>query len=508
MVSPAQRHGCTEGTREAILAKLMAWATEVTSPKIYWLTGMAGTGKTTIAYTFSEILDKNQMLGGTFFCSCQESDASNTSLILPTLAYQLAICSPAAFQALVDILEQNPDAGSKLLHSQFTDLILGLAKTAFVGPEVRPLIIIIDALDECADRKAVTQLLSIISQYASKLPFKFFVTSRPEQQIGNRFNQPEFGRHSRFVLHDVEKDVVAADIELYFRVRLGDIAQERRNEVSADSWPSEKQFKTLVHRAGQLFIYAATVCEYIEGGRSVVTRLNAATSISGSTLNGKTETLDNLYSHIVTAAYAEADVEEKVHLKNALQVVVTARNPMSIDAISTLLQTDCKTMHAAFQPLHAVLNIPSDNDYDSPISTFHASFPDFMTNWERSGGNYLDLSQSHQWMVLQCLSLIRPLRENICGISGRLSNAKIGSYKIQANISYGLAYACIYWPFHASQIRLVEGNIPVDIYPVLQQFFDNNVLQWMECMSLLGQLKLGIEGLQKLTIWGRVSCSL
>jgi hypothetical protein len=156
MVSPVQRYICTKGTCEVILAKLMTWATEVIGPKIYWLTGMAGTGKTTIAYTFSEILHKNQMLGGTFFCSHQESDSSNISLILPTLAHQLARSSPAAFQALVDILEQDPDAGSKLLHAQFTDLILGLAKTAFVDPELRPLIIIIDALDECANQKAVT----------------------------------------------------------------------------------------------------------------------------------------------------------------------------------------------------------------------------------------------------------------------------------------------------------------------------------------------------------------
>jgi hypothetical protein len=483
----------------------MTWATDVTSTKIYWLTGMAGTGKTTIAYTFSEILDKNQMLGATFFCSHQESDSSNTSLICPTLAYQLAKCSPVAFQGLVDILEHNSQAGSQVLHSQFSDLILGLAKTAFVGPEKKPVIIIIDALDECADQKAVTYLLSIISQYAPKLPFKFFITSRSGQQIRNKFNQPEFEQHSRFVLHDVEEDVVAADIELYFRARLGEIAHEWKDEVSDQNWPSEEQIKTLVHQAGKLFIYAATVCEYVEGGASVTARLNAATSISGSTLNGKTEILDNLYSYIVSAAYANADWEEKVHIRNVLQVVISARNPMSINTISTLLQTDCKTVHTALQPLHAVLNIPTHKDYSFSISPFHASFSDFMTSKERSGSNYLNLSQCHQWMALQCLALIHPLKENICGISEQISNAEIGQSKIKEHISDGLAYACIYWSFHASQIILVEGNITVDVGIVLQRFFSDNVLQWIECMSLLCQLHIAIKGLQNLEIWGQVS---
>jgi hypothetical protein len=507
MVSPAKRHACTKGTREAILAKLMVWATDVTSTKIYWLTGMAGTGKTTIAYTFSEILDKNLMLGATFFCSHQESNSSNTSFIVPTLAYQLAKCSPAAVQALVDILEQNPDAGSQLLHSQFTDLILGLAKTAFVGPRKKPVIIVIDALDECTDQKAVTQLLSIISQFASTLPFKFFITSRPEQQIGNRFGQPEFERHSKFVLHDVEEDVVAADIELYFRARLGEIAHERRKEVSTHSWPSEEQLKTLVHKAGKLFIYAATVCEYVEGGKSVRARLNVATNISGSSLNGKTETLDNLYGHIVTTAYAEADEEEQVHIKNVLRIVITAMNPMSIDAMHTLLQTSCEIVHAALQPLHAVIKIPSEDDYTSFISIFHASFPDFMINEKRSGNNYLDLLQSQQWMALQCLAVVQPLKENICGISEQLSNAEIGLSKIRQHISEGLEYACVYWPFHTSQI-VVEENISMDIYLALWQFLDNNVLQWIECMSLLQKLGIAVEGLQKLKVWGRVSAAL
>ena len=37
---------------EKFLADLVAWAADVGDTKIYWPNGMAGTGKTTIAYTF------------------------------------------------------------------------------------------------------------------------------------------------------------------------------------------------------------------------------------------------------------------------------------------------------------------------------------------------------------------------------------------------------------------------------------------------------------------------
>ena len=55
--SPAPRNACTENTRTAILATLQAWASDNSTTKVYWLNGMAGTGKTMIAYSFSEILN-------------------------------------------------------------------------------------------------------------------------------------------------------------------------------------------------------------------------------------------------------------------------------------------------------------------------------------------------------------------------------------------------------------------------------------------------------------------
>ena len=342
MVSLAQRHACTEGTREEILAKLMTWATQVTSTKVYWLTRMAGTGKTTIAYTFSEILDKNQMLGATFFCSHQEHETSNTDLIFSTLAYQLAQHFPLVSQALVNILQKDPRAGFRIMHRQFTDLIMEPAKAAFSHSGAKSVVIVIDALDECINQRAVADMLSIISQYAAGLPLKFFITSRPEQQIRKKFNQSKFEPHSRFVLHEVEEDVVDADIEIYLRSRFKEIADESDKEVSADAWPSNEQLAILVHLADKLFIYAATVCEYVAGGGSIEKHLEVATKASTNTLNGKTETLDNLYSHILDAAYKAADTHEKLHIKKVLQVVIYASNPLSVGAICILLSSTSK----------------------------------------------------------------------------------------------------------------------------------------------------------------------
>lgn len=55
-----------EGTRTEILRDLEDWASDGRSPEIYWLKGMVGTGKLSIAHSFCELLDKKGMLGGSF----------------------------------------------------------------------------------------------------------------------------------------------------------------------------------------------------------------------------------------------------------------------------------------------------------------------------------------------------------------------------------------------------------------------------------------------------------
>jgi len=163
-----------EKTREVILAGLMSWATDTANAKIYWLNGMAGTGKTTIAYSSSEIVDNIKSLGATFFCSRLEDDTRNVSRIFSTIAYQMALRFPSVLYALVDVIRRDPDAGNKSLRHQSSDLIVTPSKVGLTNHTAIPIIIIIDASDECANQDLVVDMLSIISQYSSILPVNFF----------------------------------------------------------------------------------------------------------------------------------------------------------------------------------------------------------------------------------------------------------------------------------------------------------------------------------------------
>src|SRR5260221_2518414 len=54
--------GCMEGTRVSLLKDLEQWSMDVTSPPIFWLDGMAGTGKSAIARSFCRSLRHSHRL--------------------------------------------------------------------------------------------------------------------------------------------------------------------------------------------------------------------------------------------------------------------------------------------------------------------------------------------------------------------------------------------------------------------------------------------------------------
>src|SRR5882757_4604117 len=159
------RQGCLRGTRKDILLQLEQWLTDEQDHRIFWLNGLAGTGKSTIAQTFAEISFADDKLGASFFCSRDFENRSNLQAIFPTLAFQLACQYPPFRKELLRALRASPDVGREALCSQMEKLILAPLKATNIST-----LIIIDALDECADEEPASAVLSILSHYVREIP--------------------------------------------------------------------------------------------------------------------------------------------------------------------------------------------------------------------------------------------------------------------------------------------------------------------------------------------------
>ena len=150
------RQGCLRGTRRDTLWQIECWLTEERDQRVFWLNGLAGTGKSTIAQTFAEMSFADGKLGASFFCSQDFEDRSNLQIIFPTLAFQLARQYRSFREKLLRVLRANCDVKHESLYSQVKKLIVGPLETTNI-----PTLIIIDALDECKDVEPASAILSV-----------------------------------------------------------------------------------------------------------------------------------------------------------------------------------------------------------------------------------------------------------------------------------------------------------------------------------------------------------
>ena len=167
-----------EGTRAAILEELDEWANDLSAPRIYWLDGMAGTGKSAIARSFCHILRSNNTLGGSFFCSRRGSaEQGDVRRILPTLAYALCRHNTEYGHALLPVLKRKDVTADSNLQVQLEQLFEIPLKSIFRTSS--PVIVfVIDALDECLSKEGTSSILCNL---------RILITSRPENHIQSVF---------------------------------------------------------------------------------------------------------------------------------------------------------------------------------------------------------------------------------------------------------------------------------------------------------------------------------
>ena len=498
------RPRCLKGTRKEVLLQIEQWLTNEGDHRIFWLNGLAGTGKSTIAQTFAEIGFADGKLGASFFCSRDFEDRSNLQAIFPTLAFQLAYQYPRFREELLRVLKVNPDVGQESLNSQVEKVIV----RPFAATKI-PTLIVIDALDECKDKEPASALLSVLSRYVHEIPeVKFFITGRPEPPIREGFRLESLRPITDVLkLHDVKRSLVDEDIKLYLRTYLTDIRKTRSECEFPEEWPSSYDIDFLCKMAGGLFIYASTVVKFVASKYHAPTRRLDLIILrsQGAAHEGG---IDFVYTQILELAFQDADPGEQdlySRFRNVVGVVLLAFHPLSRKDLSTLLG-NCGTpsdISTTLRFLHSLLNVPDGED--GPIRVFHKSFPDFLTDQTRCKDDrfFVDPTVHHEEILFSCLDLMENcLKKNICNLDDYavLSKVEDLSTRKETYIGSSLVYACRYWTRHLASIP-GDGPGAKRIREAVDEFFAKRLLCWIEVLSTLGHLGAAVYGLNEIRRW-------
>ena len=506
--SSGNRQGCLKGTRRDVLLQLELWLKDEQDHHVYWLNGLAGTGKSTIAQTFAEISFADGNLGASFFCSRDFEDRSNLQSIFPTLAFQLAYRYPLFQDQLLQVLKANPGVGQESLCSQMEKVIVGPLNTT----QIRTLIII-DALDECKDKDPASAILSVLSRYVDMIPqVKFFITGRPEPQIQSGFRLKSLQPITEVLrLHEVERSLVDSDIKLFFQTELTNIAETRSDCGQIENWPSLHDIDVLCKKAAGLFIYASTVVKFVAFKYgSPAERLALIVSLPHSTTHEGKSGIDLLYTQVLDEAFCDVDLDEQVlcsRFRSVIGAVLLVFNPLPADALSTLLRTP--HVSTTLRSLYSLLLVPENKTY--PVRVFHKSFPDFLTDNKRCKDErfFINPSVHHQDILLSCLNLMdERLKRNLCDLDNNviLSEVRNLSACQKEHIGDALEYSTQFWAKHLAEVPS-ECHDVEEIHKAIDKFFTTHLLFWIEVLAIMGSLGISVYALNDIQKWyNSVSC--
>jgi hypothetical protein len=468
---------------------------------VFWLSGIAGTGKTTIAHSVCTMLQDH--FGGAFFFSRESTDRRRPSNVIPTLSYQLAYSRPTLKEYLCGVISEDPDIASKAVQTQAQKLI-NHAFRNMGSRRIAPLLFVIDALDECDQENGQEGglLVPLLIHHLRSLPFKvkIFITSRPEDSIRQMLEDPTASIQP-FILHRIEDSVVKADIQLYLHHEFAGIVKARR--IEERPWPTEAQIGQLGEQADRFFIYASTSIKFILNSRHPKQQLLALLSANAhsDTLRSPHAALDGLYLQVIRRVEKHTGTCEA--FRDILGAIVRLQQPLSERALTALLRKDLDTVRGILQPLYSVLDVETA---DEPIRVFHPSFPDFLVDPGRcTDDDYcVNVQHANDLLALRCFQAMnKHLREDICEIKdSSLLNTEVADLanRLKECLPDEVRYACEYWIDH---LVLVE-TINDDLQREFKTFCERHILHWIEVLSLLGLLRSAVHGLPQVLEWCKV----
>jgi len=485
-----------------VLDEIERWTSDFEKPSVYWLNGLAGTGKSAIAQTIAERMCEDGKLGASFFCSRDFEERSDLQLIFPTLAVQLARRYAGFRSIFVPLAQSDQGIAHESLYNQMERLIVQPIVKSGIST-----VIVIDALDECKDEEPASAILSVLGQFVSKIKrVKIFVTGRPEPRIREGFRLPLLARVTDvFVLHDVESSQVNSDIRLFFKHRFLELAGHPRG---LDCWPTEEQLDLLCERAAGLFVYAVATVRFIghknNNPKRQLDRLLDSPESSG--FEGKTKftanaTLDSLYTSILQEAFGDGYSEDDLKVRSVLGAVVLAANPLSPSAIAMLLGLDVEEVSPILSSAHSLLTLHEDVDH--PVRPFHKSFPDFIVDPARCTNSRfrVSLPNQHTELLIGCLELMdRSLEQNMCKLPDGALNSEVEDLKERTKkyIHRALEYACRSWHKHLVNTTPAHRS---EITSALHRFLEGRFIFWLEVLSVLGAAREAVKALEAAARW-------
>ena len=468
---------CEPGTRVHVIQHIKQWGNESTTQRqVFWLSGTAGSGKTTIAATIYKEWENSGCLGGRFFFSQDDVAASTTNRFCVAIAQDVAAHVPSLQLAIAAAIKNTPSTHFPL-EIQFQRIVIEPLESY-----KEPIFLVVDGLDSVPNPHARQRLLLCLITELPKVPnLRVLLSSLSLPDIEEVLGDSDLVEHHIIRPLDATNGEIDPDIILYIERRLKNLIENKDGRGSrADAIAS-------LSRGSFLWLVPATFL--LKKNRTGSELMDKLTGID------PTNHLDGLHSlYLGRVTHKMWPPALKMDL---IRILMTTFEPMSLATIRSFLPCetrDADGLKALVYQLRGLLK-----GVDSNISVRHRSFREFCTDPTRAKEFYVDLAVTHGLLGFSCLALMEPhLRHNFLGIDlkGKVvpTNNQVKN-PVKEKLDPAVAYSTSYWPFHVASA--VEDQ---DLLTAAKAFLRTHVLHWIEIMSWRGRIDTVVDGLSCLQV--------
>jgi hypothetical protein len=468
------RRPCQQGTRVSMLQEVTEWLLTESSQNILWLYGAAGSGKSTISRSIQDYMLSLSRLGAYI---CFERGKSTPNNVIRTIAYQLASYDAHIAEAISTTLGDS-DIKATPLPNQF-NLLLARPLVASAEHLTGPIIIILDALDECGGPRSRKELLNVMAGF-TKLPynFRFLITGRPEVDLHKTFISSPWSMNIRAVELDCGSNETKDDVLSFLHHELRNLSEPYEDTELLPQW--HQNIAKLAEASSGLFISASTAVKMIEVSDNPFGTLREL--VSGEI---RIDELDTLYTTVLMNSGVQWEKEASAsRFRDIVSFMILRKAPLDDEIIDGIMGLPLE--HSARFILEKVRPLIG-YEKGKPLYFRHTTISDyFIASGSKDYPWSLELTVFRYTLTDRCfISMRNALKFNIGGLlSSCYRNEtvdRLGHTPATAIMPY-LRYASNHW---ASHLCDCDGTKAMHLLKALKEFLHEHLLFWVEVMSLL-----------------------
>ncbi|TFK17944.1 TPR-like protein [Coprinopsis marcescibilis] len=405
---------CLDGTRVIHIEAILSWASSLeaepttTGAQILLVPGPAGSGKSALAHTICEQLNKKGLLVCSIFFDHTGQQPTAEDFTVALIRGLCAISDPVK-KAIAEIIIQNETLASASALRQVKDIVLPILPKL---PANRNFVVGIDALDEQPNPTT----LRLLQDHVPHLPptFRFILTTRPDRRVMQYLeNRP----HIISFPHRLVGNGNDTDVKIFITFRL--------SQTDYSNTISHKLLAAFIAKSEGLFLWAETVLNHIDNAFEHAAELaDILAGASSYWMEAETAAakLEKLYGHILL----KLEWKDPRFVKKYTIIVgalVTVREPLSRRGLAGLYSPDGITeddVHGICMLLRTLLKDYSKDDPTQPIHLLHLSVQEYLV--QRAPQPFrIDCEVHHKSLSRLCLLAIQreltPAKVPILGYS-------------------------------------------------------------------------------------------